>query len=351
VVLLIVAVKGQERVRLEVAQLAHAVHDQRLGGEAAGLEFHRHHRVALVRRHLDEDVVEVERVFDGHEVHAELGQLAEAELAVARLVPEVAGHVVMQVKRGLGRVVEDGREIIDGIQLHHQPHINHEADDAGVGFRVHQPRADDGGLVGVVAEDARAGRILAAVAGGGMLVGAGLRFPSETGGQGQGGGLAEEATLRQEGAAEMGDPDRIVGRAEVGKDFLSVTLLVHDEFLDQLARGPVGEVVRGLQVVPVGGEQGGLEHPVEAGEGHVGVGRHHGLVEEPAQGGADVFTGAEAAELAAAFAEEPGVAGGFPHVLAEQVFQLRLADAVDERRGSADELALGLEDQMARQIG
>jgi hypothetical protein len=103
-------------------------------------------------------------------------------------------------------------------------------------------------------------------------------------------------------------------------------------------------VVRGLQVVTVGGEQGGLEHPVEAGEGG-GVGGHDGLVEEPAEGGADVFTGAEAAELAAAFAEEAGVAGGFPDVLAEQIFQLGFADAVDERGGGADEVALGFEEE------
>src|SRR5690606_40106520 len=39
-----------------------------------------HERVTLVRRHLDENVVEVERVLDGHQVDAEFGQLAEAEL-------------------------------------------------------------------------------------------------------------------------------------------------------------------------------------------------------------------------------------------------------------------------------
>ena len=42
------------------------------------------------------------------------------------------------------------------------------------------------------------------------------------------------------------------------------------------------------------------------------------------------------------------MAGGFPDVLAEEVFQLRLADAVDQRGGGADKLALHLKEEKPR---
>src|SRR5690606_5309999 len=59
---------------------------------------------------------------------------------------------------------------------------------------------------------------------------------------------------------------------------------------------------------------------------------------------------AEAVHLAAAFAQETRVAGGFPDVLTKQILQLRFADAVDQRRRSPDELTLELEEP-AQQTG
>jgi hypothetical protein len=60
---------------------------------------------------------------------------------------------------------------------------------------------------------------------------------------------------------------------------------------------------------------------------------------------ADLVGGAEATELASALAEEASVIGGLPHVLAKEILQLGLTDAVDEGGGGADELALGFEEQ------
>ena len=39
------------------------------------------------------------------------------------------------------------------------------------------------------------------------------------------------------------------------------------------------------------------------------------------------------------------MAGGFPRVLADELFQLRVADAIDEGRDRAEKLALDLEEQ------
>ena len=53
------------------------------GRETAGLELHRHEGITLVWRHLHQNVVEIERVLEDHQVHAKLRQLTVAELAVA----------------------------------------------------------------------------------------------------------------------------------------------------------------------------------------------------------------------------------------------------------------------------
>ena len=322
VVLFVVAVEGEERVGFEVVELAHAVHDVGFGGETAGFKFHRHHRVALVGRHLDEDVVEVERVLDGHEIDAELGQLAETELAVARFIPEVARHVVMQIKRRLRRVEKDRREVIHGVHFHHEPHVNHEADDAGIGLGVDEPRADDRRLGGVVTEDARARRVLAAVAGGGMREGSFRVLPDVAGGEGQAGFLAEPTAEIIEGLGEMKRPFAGIGAGEVGCDLADVAFFVGDEFFDEFFRRPIGERIGDFEVVPISGQQRGLQDLVEAGGEHervLGVGAD-GLGEDFFNAIADRLARAKRRQFAAAFAQETGVAGGFPSVLAEEIF-------------------------------
>ena len=94
---------------------------------------------------------------------------------------------------------------------------------------------------------------------------------------------------------------------------------VGEEVFDEFAGRPVGEVVGRGEVVAVGVVKGRLEDAVETGERDGGVGGHDGFVEELAERGADVVGGAEAAEFAAAFAQETGVAGGFSDVLAEEI--------------------------------
>ncbi|MCX6955688.1 MAG: hypothetical protein NTV51_26385 [Verrucomicrobia bacterium] len=99
-----------------------------------------------------------------------------------------------------------------------------------------------------------------------------------------------------------------------------MALLVGDELLDELAGGPVGEVVGRGEILAIGREEGGFQHAIETGERDRGVVGHDSLVEQAAERGADVVGGAEAAELAAALADPAGVAGGFPDVLAEEIF-------------------------------
>jgi hypothetical protein len=122
-----------------------------------------------------------------------------------------------------------------------------------------------------------------------------------------------------------------------------VSLLIDDEFLDKMARGPVRKMMRQSQVLPVGGKDGRLDHLVESGEGCLCVSRPDGFLENLAESIPDAIALAEAAKLTPALAKKAGMPGGFPGVLAQEIFQVDVPDPVDKGRHGPEEFALRLE--------
>ena len=90
-------------------------------------------------------------------------------------------------------------------------------------------------------------------------------------------------------------------------------------------------------------EQRGLEHAVETGQRNPSVVGHDGFIEDAPDRIAHGFIAAETGEFASAFAQEAGVAGRLPDVLAKQILQLRLPHAINQRRRRPHEFAFHLE--------
>jgi hypothetical protein len=134
-------------------------------------------------------------------------------------------------------------------------------------------------------------------------------------------------------------------RGKIGRDLARVPLLIADKFLHQLLRRPVGQFVRGLEVMPIGREQGRLDDKIEARKGVALVRRHDGFVENAPDAVADVLAVAKSAEFASPLAQEARMARRFPDVLAEQILQFRLAYAINQCGRGADKLAFDLEQQ------
>ena len=159
--------------------------------------------------------------------------------------------------------------------------------------------------------------------------------------------LPEPAAEIVQSLREMERPLAGVDASQVGRDLTGMAVLVGDEFFDEFLGRPIGERIGDLQVVAVGRKQRGFEDLIKTGgedEWVLGAGAG-GLVEDAADGIADGLGRAEGRQFATALAEEAGVAGGFPRVLAEEIFQLGLADPIDERGDGAEELALDFEKQ------
>ncbi len=147
-------------------------------------------------------------MLEGQEIDAEARELAVAELTVAGFIPEVAGEIVVEIERRVRGVVENGREVVDGVEFHHEPDVDHHANDAGIGGGVDEPRADDGGFRRVVAEDAGARGKAAAVRSRrvGVAAGGGEERRGGRWGEGERGRGREgvEAALGDEEGGEVG---------------------------------------------------------------------------------------------------------------------------------------------------
>ena len=111
-----------------------------------------------------------------------------------------------------------------------------------------------------------------------------------------------------------------------------MALFIINKFFDQFFGRPVRQMIRDLEIMLVGREQGRLEHFVISCHEHhwIGVRIAYCFDENFTDVFTDVFMRPKGGEFAATFAEETGMARGFPGVLADQILQLRFSHPVDE---------------------